>query len=119
MEIDPPPTDFDGPSVRALIGQLVDDTKAYARAEMRFVRAEVGDRAAHVGPAVGLVAGACVLLFAGLVAAIVGLTMWVGMMIGLGWAVLIMSTIIALIAYVMARLAARHFSLITRPWEKP
>lgn len=110
---------MDGPSVRVLIGQLVDDTKAYARAEMQFVRAEVGDRASHIGPAIGLLAGAFVILFAGLVAAIVGLTVWLGMLIGLGWSVLIVSASIAVIAFVMARVAARHVSLLTRPWEKP
>ena len=119
MDTEPPPTDFDGPSVRALISQLIADTKDYARAEMEFVRAEVGDRSSHIGPAAGLIVGAALLLFAALVAALVGLTFWIGIAIGLGWGILIVTTVVALLAYVLVRIGQGHLRQITRPWEKP
>ena len=119
MDAEPPPTDFDGPSVRALINQLIADTKDYARAEMEFVRAEVGDRTSHIGPAIGLMAGAAVLLFAALIAALVGVTFWIGLAIGLGWAILIVTTVVVLLAYVLVRIGQRHLQQVTRPWEKP
>lgn len=119
MDAEPPPTDFDGPSVRALINQLIADTKDYARAEMEFVRAEVGDRTSHIGPAIGLMAGAAVLLFAALIAALVGVTFWIGLAIGLGWAILIVTTVVAVLAYVLVRIGQRHLQQVTRPWEKP
>jgi Putative Actinobacterial Holin-X, holin superfamily III len=119
MDAEPPPTDFDGPSVRALINQLIADTRDYARAEMEFVRAEVGDRTSHIGPAVGLMAGAAVLLFAALIAALVGITFWIGLAIGLGWAILIVTITVAVIAYGLVRVGQRHLQQVTRPWEKP
>lgn len=119
MDASPPPTDFDGPSVRALISQLIADTKAYARAEMEFVRAEVGDRSSHLGPAIGLMAAAALLLFAALVAALVGLTFWIGLAIGLGWGILIVTSVVAILAYVLVRAGQRHLQQVTRPWEKP
>ena len=119
MDAEQPPTDFDGPSVRALIGQLVDDSKAYARAEMAYVRAELGDRTAHVGPAVGLFAGAVTLVFAAIVAALVGITIWIGLAIGMGWAILIVTVATIAIAYGLVRISLRHVREITRPWEKP
>lgn len=119
MDAEPPPTDFDGPSVRALINQLIADTKDYARAEMEFVRAEVGDRSSHLGPAIGLMVGAALLLFAALVAALVGLTFWIGLAIGLGWGILIVTVIVCLGAYVLVRVGQRHLHEVTRPWEKP
>ncbi len=119
MEAEPPPTDFDGPSVRALIGQLISDTKDYARAEMEFVRAEVGDRSSHIGPAIGLMAAAAVMLFGALVAALVGITFWIGQSIGLGWAILIVTCLVALLAYALVRAGQRHLQQVTRPWEKP
>lgn len=119
MDAEPPTTDADGPSVRVLITQLISDTKAYARAEMEFVRAEVGDRTSHIGPAIGLMVGAAVLLFATLIAALVGLTFWIGLATGLGWAILIVTITVGSIAYGMVRVGQRHVQQITRPWEKP
>ena len=119
MDAEQPPTDFDGPSVRALIGQLVDDTKAYARAEMDYVRAELGDRTAHLGPATAMVVAAIVILFAAVIAAMVGLMIWIGLALGVGWGILIVTVVACSVAYILVRLARRHFREVTRPWEKP
>lgn len=119
MDAEPPPTNVDGPSVRDLIGQLVADTKDYARAEMDYLRAELGDRTSHLGPAVGLMAVAVVLLFAVIIAVVVGLMIWIGQAIGMGWSILIVSAGFGLLAYVLVRLGLRHLDQVTRPWEKP
>lgn len=118
-DAEPSPADIDGHSVRDLIGQLVADTKSYARAEMEFVRAEVGDRTSHFGPAAGLLTGAAILLLAALVAVMVGLMFWIGLATGLGWAILIVASASGLLATILIRLGLRHLGQITRPWEKP
>lgn len=119
MDAKPPPTDVDGPSVRDLISQLVADTKAYARAEMGYLRAELGDRTSHLGPAVGFMAAAGILAFALVVAIVVGLMIWIGQAIGLGWSILIVSSGFGLLAYLLVRLGLSHLNQVTRPWEKP
>ena len=119
MDAEPPPTDVDGPSVRDLIGQLVADTKAYARAEMGYLRAELGDRTSHLGPAVGLMAVAGILVFALIVAIVVGLMIWIGQAIGMGWSILIVSAGFGLLACILVRMGLSHLNQVTRPWEKP
>lgn len=119
MDAEPPPTDFDGPSVRDLLNQLIADTKDYARAEMDYLRAELGDRRSHLGPAIGLMVGAAVLLFAVLIALVLGLMIWIGLAIGMGWSILIVTVGFSLVAMAIARLGKRHLSQVTRPWEKP
>jgi hypothetical protein len=119
MDAEPPPTDVDGPSVRDLIGQLLADTKDYARAEMGYLRAELGDRTSHLGPAVGLMVAAGVLVFAVIVAIVVGLMIWIGEVIGLGWSILIVTFGFSILAYGLVRLGLRHLNEVTRPWEKP
>ncbi len=119
MDAPPPPPDVDGPSVRDLIGQLVADTKDYARAEMDYLRAELGDRTSHLGPAVGAMVGAAILVFAIIIAVIIGLMIWLGQAIGMGWSILIVSAGFSLLAYALVRLGLRHLHQVTRPWEKP
>lgn len=119
MDAEPPPRDADSPSVRDLIGQLVADTKAYARAEMNYVREELGDRKSHLGPAIGFMAVAGILAFALVVAIVVGLMIWIGQAIGMGWSILIVSAGFGLLAYLLVRLSLSHLNQVTRPWEKP
>ena len=119
MDAEPPPRDADSPSVRDLIGQLVADTKAYARAEMNYVREELGDRKSHLGPAIGFMAVAGLLAFALVVAIVVGLMIWIGQAIGMGWSIMIVSAGFGLLAYLLVRLGLFHLNQVTRPWEKP
>lgn len=119
MDAEQPPTDFDGPSVRDLIGQLVADTIDYARAEMNYLRAELGDRTSHLGPAIGLMAGAAVLVFAVIIAVVVGLMIWIGLAIGMGWSILVVSVGFSLLAFILVRIGQKHLEHVTRPWEKP
>lgn len=119
MDAEPPPTDVDGPSVRDLIGQLVADTKDYARAEMNYVREELGDRKSHLGPAIGFIAFAGILAFALIVAIVVCLMIWIGQALGMRWSILIVSAGFGLLAYILVRLGLSHLNQVTRPWEKP
>lgn len=113
------PADTNEPSTRTLIRQLVEDAKAYAQAETRYVKAELGARSSHILPGLIFYALAAALGFALIVALLVTAIVWIGIMIGFGWAVLIVASIAALAIMVLARAGARHFSAATRPWQKP
>ncbi len=120
MDTQPPLTDAaDAPGVREMISRLVDDTAGYARAEMNYLKAELGDRSSHIGPALGLFGAAIALALALLVALIVGLTIWLGEAIGLGWSILIVTFLGAIGVWLLAIIGSAHIKRAFRPWEKP
>ena|GEM_PF-1882853 len=120
MDTPPSPSDAaDAPSVRETIRRLADDTAGYARAEMAYLKAELGDRSSHIGPAIGLFGGAIALALALIVALIVGLMIWLGSAIGLGWSILIITLLCAAGIWLLVKIGAAHIKRAFRPWEKP
>lgn len=120
MEMPPSPTDeADAPGVRETITRLVDDTMGYARAEMAYLKADLGDRSSHIGPAIALFGAAIALALALVVALIVGLMFLLGSVIGLGWSILVIAILCAAVIWLLAMVGSAHIKRAFRPWEKP
>jgi Putative Actinobacterial Holin-X, holin superfamily III len=76
------------PGIPQLLGQLASDTGDFARAEIAFLRATAGERAAYAMPGIIMVAVGTALASGAVVALLVGLVIWLAPEIGTGWAIL-------------------------------
>ncbi len=117
--MDQPPVDTNEPSIRHLVSQLIDDTAGYARAEAEFFRAELGDRGRHLAPAIYLFIAAAIAGFALIITVIVVATIWLGLTIGFGWAMLCTVLVITGAIGLLVRSARAHLQKATRPWTRP
>lgn len=98
------------PGIGTLIGQLVEDGKGYARAEIGYYRALATERmrAAKSG-AIFLVTG-LVLLHGALIALFVGLVLSLATLVGPFWAMLIVVLGASLIGAVLAKIGLSHLA---------
>ncbi len=86
--VEPPVQDPDAlPGLGALLGQLADDSRAFARAEFAFLRAEAGERVTHAVPGIALLVISIALALGTIGAMLVGLILLLATLLGLGWAV--------------------------------
>jgi hypothetical protein len=85
----------------ALIGQIVDDTRSFARDEIAFLQAQAGERAQFATPGIISAAVAVALGMGALIAFLVGLTIWLATIINAGLAAMIVA-VVALLAAVAA-----------------
>ena len=118
MTIETPPTGSD-PSARLLLRQLAEDATAYARAEADFLKAELGDRTAHLAPMLMLYAVAAILGLGLALGVIVAATLWVASYIGFGWAIAAITLSLGLAIWLLVRAAGTHARAILRPWTRP
>lgn len=77
------------PGIRELLGQLANDTTDFARAEMAWLRAEAGERSTYALPGLIMLGLALACLSGAVVAGFAGLVIWLGPMIGTGWAIVL------------------------------
>jgi predicted RND superfamily exporter protein len=117
--MDQPPVDTHEPSIRHLVNQLIEDTADYARAEAEFFRAELGDRGRHLVPAVYLFIAAAIAGFALIITVSVVATIWLGLAIGFGWAILSATLVLSGVIALLVRSARVHLQKATRPWNRP
>jgi len=95
--------------IGTLLGRLVEDGKAYAHAEIGYVRALAGERlrAAKSG-FVFLIAG-LVLLHGALIALFVGLVLSLAALIGPFWSMLVVVLVASIAGGVLAKVGVSHF----------
>ena len=117
--MDQPPFDTNEPSIRLLVNRLIEDTADYARAEAAFFRAELGMRGRHLAPAIGLFIAAAIAGFALIVSVIVVATIWLGLTIGFGWAILSVTLVLSSAIGLLIRAGRAHLQKATRPWTRP
>ena len=117
--MDEPPVDENDPNIRLLLNRLIEDTTSYARAEVAFFRAELGARRRHLVPAVILSIAAAIAGFALITAAVVVATIWLGLAIGFGWAILALILVLVSVIGLLWHLARAHYQKATRPWTRP
>jgi Putative Actinobacterial Holin-X, holin superfamily III len=86
------------PTLVALLGQLADDTREFARAEIAFLKAQTGERVGHAVPGVVAILVAVTMAFALIVAIIVTAMMALAAIWGAVIAILAVSTAVLLIA---------------------
>jgi Putative Actinobacterial Holin-X, holin superfamily III len=103
------------PDLKNLLSQLATDSRDFARAEVAWVKAEAGSRASIAIPGLIFAVAAIALLFALIIAGLLGGMFALAPLIGLGWAVLAVISTGALIAFVLAKIGsaklARAFSV--------
>jgi hypothetical protein len=105
----------DAPTIRALLGQLADDTSAFARAEIDYLREEAGERVSYAVPALIMLGIAVALASGAIVAGLAGLVWWLGPMIGPGWAILAVVTASCAIAAMLFQLGSARLRRTVKP----
>ncbi len=91
------------PTIAALFGQLVDDSRTFATAELAYLKAQAGERASYALPGLAMIGVAMALSFAVIVAGLIGLMVWLATITPLGWAVLIVTATAALVCLILVR----------------
>lgn len=95
--------------IGTLIGRLVEDGKAYAYAEIDFVKALAGERLRAAKSGMIFVVAGLVLLHGALIALFVGLVLSLATLVGPFWAMLIVVLTTGLIGGVLAKIGIAHF----------
>ncbi len=91
------------PTIAALFGQLVDDGRTFATAEVAYLKAQAGERAIYALPGFAMIGIAIALSFAAIVAGLIALMLWLATLVTLGWATLIVTTAAGLLCYILIR----------------
>lgn len=104
--MDAPAGDPRDESIADLVGRLVDDGKAYARAELGLYREIAVHRAGRARSGLALLGAGAALLLAALIALTVGGVLGLAVLIGPLGAGLAIAAVLALIAYVLIRTGA-------------
>lgn len=118
MTNDTPPPEAE-PSARLLLRQLAEDATAYARAEADYLKAELGDRTAHLAPMLALYALAALLGLGLVLGLIVAATLWAATYIGFGGAMAAALALLGLAIWLLVRAAGTHLRAMLRPWTRP
>ncbi len=95
--------DAERQTLTALFGQLVDDSRSFARAEMAYLRAQAGERASYALPGVVMICAAAALSFGAIVALLIALMLWLSTVMALGWATLIVTLAAGLTCVILVR----------------
>ena len=96
-------------SVRALIGQLGQDARAFAKAEADYIRAELGARASLLIPAFIMMIVAGVLGLGALIALLLGMMLALAPQLGILGGTLVVTLLTVLIAFILYRLSIARF----------
>ena len=102
-------SDRDEESIGDLLGRLVEDGKAFVRAELGYYRALATDKYYQARAGLILAGAALLLLMAAAIALVVGLVLTLATLVGPGWATLIAVAVTLAVATLLAWLARRHF----------
>ncbi len=100
----------DKPGIGTLVGQLVEDGKGYARAELGYYRALATERMRAAKSGVIFLAAGLVLLHGALIALFVGLVLSLATLIGPFWAMLIVVLVASVIGGLLAKIGLSHLA---------
>lgn len=100
-----------------LFGQLANDTSAFAKAEIAWLRAQAGERASYALPGLIMIGIAIALAFGTLVALVVGAMMLAATMMAQHWAILLVTLIFMTIAALLAKWGAARLRKSLKPRE--
>jgi hypothetical protein len=104
----------DQPDIKALIEQLVTDTSDFARAEIGVIKAQADERVSHALPATLLLGTGVALVFGTFIGALIGAMLWLGPIIGAGWAIVAVGVTALMIAALLIRLGTNRVRLMFR-----
>jgi uncharacterized Tic20 family protein len=105
------------PGIAQLVGQLADDTRAFASAELAYLKAQAGERAGYAIPGIIAILVAVTLGLAAIIAVIIGIMLALAPVIGAGWAVFAVTMGALLIALLTGWWGAIRLRKATKPRE--
>jgi Putative Actinobacterial Holin-X, holin superfamily III len=103
------------PGLPALLAQLGSDARAFAEAEVRWIKAEAGERASHVVPALVLIVSALALAAGALIALLLGMILVLRPYAGTGGAVAIVVGGGIVVAGLLGWAGSRRIKRAVRP----
>jgi hypothetical protein len=98
-----------------VVGRVVEDAKAYARAEVTLWKTVASTRGSQAGIAAGLAVGAVVVALSAVTALLVGAILSLRPLMGPGWATLLVVVVALGIAAILARIALASFKRVVAP----
>ncbi|MDJ0278082.1 phage holin family protein [Sphingomonas sp. 2R-10] len=98
-----------------VVTRVVDDARAYARAEVTLWKTVAGTRGSQAGIAAGLAVGAVVIALSAVTALLVGAILSLRPVMGPGWATLLVVVVAFGIAGILGKLAASGFKRVFAP----
>jgi hypothetical protein len=101
--------------IKALFGQLVDDTGAFARAELSVLKAQAGERAAYAIPGFVMLSVGVALAFGAIVALLIGIGVWLSFITGPVSALLIVTFGALSASALLFKLGADRLSNVFKP----
>jgi hypothetical protein len=110
-------SDAPRPSLGALFARLMQEGEAFIRAEVLLYRAQATRKAFSAGLIVALVGGAIMLVQALIVAVLIGIILTIAPLVGMGWAVLIVTAGTLVLIAVCGFVARAKISALLKPEE--
>jgi positive regulator of sigma E activity len=105
------------PGIATLLTQLGSDATDFARAEVRYLQAQAGERVAIALPALYMIAASAVLALSVAVALVVGMILLLIPLVGTGPAILIVCAVASLLAWLLYRAARARMARVFRKLE--
>jgi hypothetical protein len=104
-------------SLAQMARQLVDDGRAFAEAEVAYLKAQAGERASYAVPGLAMIGAAVALALGALVATVVGIMFLLADWIGLGWSLPITVLTMGLLCYGLIRAGMARVKDSLKPRE--
>ena len=101
-------------SLRELAARVIDNGKAYIRAEVTLVKATVTTKASQAGPAIGLIVTAIVLIQAALTVLVASLGLLLARWLGLPGGFAAAAVLVLLVAGMLGLTAVKRFKGIVK-----
>ncbi len=101
--------------IKALFGQLANDTGDFARAELAVLKAQAGERAAFAIPGFIMLSVGIALAFGAIVALLIGIGVWLSFITGPVSALLIVTLGALSVSALLFKLGANRLSNVFKP----
>lgn len=98
-----------------VVGRVVEDAKAYARAEVTLWKTVASTRGSQAGIAAGLAVGALLVALSAITALLVGAILSLRPIMGPGWATLLVVIVALAVAGMLAKLALSSLKRVIAP----
>ena len=108
----------DEPSIAQLARKLVDDARAFAQAEVGYLKAQAGERASYAMPGLAMIGAAIGLATGALVAAVVGMMFLLADYVGLGWSIVVTMVTASGVAFALVRIGTNRIKASLKARDK-
>ncbi|KQN70817.1 phage holin family protein [Sphingomonas sp. Leaf62] len=98
-----------------VVGRVVEDAKAYAKAELTLWKTVASTRGSQASIAAGLAVGAVVIALSAVTALLVGAILSLRPIMGPGWATLLVVVVALVVAAILAKVALSSFKRVVAP----